>query len=191
MPVGRPTTRREVTAIALALGGVASAVLVGFLMLRVSDSRDVQVRLGDDNFYAGRVSRIAPEIIDRGPVLYSDVAGGDRDIYLNHLGSDPLTGWVAFDARPSESPRSCTLLWVANKEHFELFRITKALGVGELPPDRCAEEFWPADGAGLVTYPVTVANGAISIDLNGQDDSPPSQPGTTSSVAESGATTTR
>lgn len=189
MPVGRPTTRREVTALALALGGVALAVIVGYLMLRVSNNRNVQVRLGDDNFYAGRVSRIAPEVIDRGPVLYSDVAGGDRDIYLNHLSDDPQSGWVAFDARPSDSPRSCTLLWLPQEQHFELFRVTSTLGVGEFPKEHCAERAWSPDGAGLATYPVTVLNGSISIDLNGPGGEPSTAPATTSSIVESGATT--
>lgn len=189
MPVGRPTSGRELRAIALALGGVALTVLVGFFMLRVSNNRNVQVRLGDEKFYAGRVSRIAPEIIDRGPVLYSDVAGGDRDIYLNHLSDDPQTGWVAFDARPAAAPRSCTLLWLAGAQHFELFRVTASLGVGELPTERCTAETWPADGAGLASYPVEIVNGSISIDLNGAGAEAANKPASTSSIVESGATT--
>ena len=39
-------------------------------------------RDGDSDFDAGRIGRISEEIDDRGPILYSDVAGRSRDLIL-------------------------------------------------------------------------------------------------------------
>ena len=186
MPVGKPTTKLEIRALLLAFAGVAVVVLIGFITLRVASKGSVEVRLGDDSFNAGKVSRIAQEIIDRGPVLYSDVSSGDRDIYLNHLSDDLESGWLAFDARPADAARSCTLLWVAERTRFELFRVTRALAAGETPSERCDERTFPTNGAGLVTYPVDIRNGRIFVDLNGEDRRNTQEPATTSSVVESG-----
>ena len=107
MPVGRTTTRSEVRAIAMV--AAALLVIVGgiALFLNVVASRgDVQIRLGDDYFNAGDAADIADDIRDRGPVLFSDLAGGSRDIVVNHLGDTADEGWVAFEARRARGLRA-------------------------------------------------------------------------------------
>ena len=187
MPVGKPTNGRELRALAIALGGVVMAVVVGWLMLRVSRSSDVKVRLGDEVFDAGQIGRISKELADRGPVLYSDVSGGDRDIYLNHLGAVAEEGWVAFAARPDDVVRPCTLFWIAELDRFELFEMNTKLRAGQIPERRCGDKQYAADGVGLVTYPVTIRAGHMYIDFNAEAHEKSQQPATTVTVVESGS----
>jgi hypothetical protein len=153
MPVGRTTTRSEVRAIAMVaiallaiLGGIA------FFVGAVAQRGDVQVRLGDDYFNAGDAQAISRDIAERGPVLFSDVAGGSRDIIVNHLGDDPEQGWVAFEARRPGDDRDCYASWNAT---------TGLFGYSCDP-----SVTFPPDGEGLTQLPVDVSNGRIVIDIN-------------------------
>lgn len=138
---------------------MALVVLVGgvllFLNLVSNRSGDVTIRLGDERFDAGRVDRIAAEIDDRGPILYSDVAGGTRDMLLNHLSEDPQSGWVAFEARRPGAERDCALRWDPDRQ---VFAESSACGGATFPPD----------GSGLQQYPVEVIDGNIVVDLNAE-----------------------
>ncbi len=157
MPVGRRTAAGEVRAIVMVV--MALVVLVGgvllFLNLVSNRSGDVTIRLGDERFDAGRVDRIAAEIDDRGPILYSDVAGGTRDMLLNHLSEDPQSGWVAFEARRPGAERDCALRWDPDRQ---VFAESSACGGATFPPD----------GSGLQQYPVEVIDGNIVVDLNAE-----------------------
>lgn len=137
------------------------AVVLGFalvLVLSVLSSRgDVDIRLGDERFPAGRTERLAARIAeDRRPFLFSDVSGrGTRDIYVQHLGETAEVGWLAFAARaPGQTDRACALDW--------------DLGTQELV-DPCDGQRFPADGTGLTRYPVEVADGQLSVDLRPQE----------------------
>jgi len=161
--------------VVMALVVLAGGLLL-FMNLVSNRAGDVTIRLGDERFDAGRVGRIAAEIDDRGPILYSDVAGGTRDIILNHLSEDPEAGWVAFEARRPGADRDCTLRWEAAAGAFVE---TAACGGGSYPPD----------GTGLQPFPVDVVDGSIIVDLNAQARSTTTtRPGatTSSSVAVSG-----
>lgn len=176
MPVGRTSTRRELTAVGLALGGVLAAVAVAILLLRLARGGDVEVRLGSDTFDAGRAERIAAEVADRGPALYSDVAGGSRDLVVNHLGADPATGWVAFSAREPGAARDCYVEWQAAAATFV---------------DRCSGRAYPPDGDGLEQFPVSVVDGAVVVDINRAAERRAEREAerdraTTSSIVESG-----
>ncbi len=156
-----------VIALLVLLGGVAA-----FLTLLASRS-DVQIRLGDDYFDAGNAVDIADEIADNGPALFSDTAGGSRDLIINHLGEDPEAGWVAFDARLPGDPRNCQLQWVASAKQFGY---------------SCdAEVTFPPTGDGLTQYPVSIVQGHIVIDINAaQRGSTTTSSETESSVVISG-----
>ena len=100
MPVARGPQMNARNALVVGLTGVVIAVLLVIAVLWLADSGgNVEVRIGDQDFRDLDADRISAEIADRGPILFSDVAGGDRDIILQHLGDDPETGWFAFDAR--------------------------------------------------------------------------------------------
>jgi hypothetical protein len=142
------------SAIIVGIAGVVVAVGLFALVAIVAGGGDrdvVDVRLGDDTFDAGKVERIAREIDDRGPILYNDLVGGSRVIYVNHLADDPDEGWVAFDALQPGADDDCVLEWEPDDEVFV---------------DPCDGTEFPRDGAGLPSYPATVEDGRVSVDLN-------------------------
>lgn len=175
MPVGRTTTSSEIRAIVMVIVGLAIIVGgVAFFVNAVANRGDVQVRLGDEFFDAGDAVDIADEIADNGPILYSDVAGGSRDLVLNHLSDDPEDGWVAFEARRPGDDRDCAVTWNADAARFDY---------------SCDEgTTFPPDGAGLAQFPVTVTDGDIIVDINAsQRASTTTSASTTSSVVISGS----
>jgi hypothetical protein len=149
-PVAR--SQRHATR-ALLVAGVAVVLLMGIAVAvaLLAEEGTVDVRLGDDTFEAGDAERIADEIAERGPVIYSDVAGGSRDIWVQHVGDDPESGWLAFDVRPPGTARDCVAEWQAADEVFVA---------------SCTGEEFPADGDGLPQYPVTVEDGDLEVNLN-------------------------
>jgi hypothetical protein len=148
-------------ALAVAGAGVVLALLIAFAVARLASQGRVEVRLGSDTFAEQRAEDAAEEIAARGPILYPDAAGGDRDIYLQHLGDDPEEGWVVIGARPPGVPRSCSVRWDPEDEVFVLLDEH-----GEVAGDCDGREF-PADGTGLPTYPVRVdEDGMLDVDLN-------------------------
>jgi len=174
MPVGRTTTRSEVRAIAMVV--VALAVIVGgvaFFVRAVTQRGDVQVRLGDDYFNAGDAADISDDIKDRGPILFSDLAGGSRDIVVNHLSDDPDQGWVAFEARLPGDDRDCQVSWAGARQLFEY-----SCGDGVT---------FPPDGTGLAQLPVSITNGRIIVDINAAQRSATSVQGTTTTFVISGS----
>ena len=129
-------------------GVVIGVVVLGGLAVLASRG-DVKLQ-GDPVFDAGRTDSQAPAIARDGPILLGDVAGGDRDVYLQHLGTDEDRGWVAFDTRPPGASRDCAVRWVPDDEAFE---------------DPCSGDRYPASGEGLRQYPVTVDDGRLRVDL--------------------------
>jgi hypothetical protein len=149
---------------ALAVSVVTVSVLLGVAAgLAILGSRgEVEVRLGDETFGGQRAERLADEIARSGPILYPDVAGGDRDIVLQHRGDDPDEGWLVFAARPPGTPRECTIRWSSDDGVFRL------LDEDGETSDVCDGTEFPADGAGLPYYPVEVRDGRLDVDLNAE-----------------------
>lgn len=171
-----PVERRRSghTGRALAVSGVAIAVvllgLYGAATL-ASNRSSLDVGLGDQTFQGGSAERLAEEIDERGPILYGDVSGERaRDLILQHLGSDPGTGWYAFRAQPPEKGRECVWEWQEDEEQFR----------AGCDPALTA----PADGEGLERYPVRVQDGKLDVDLNYEDR--PTTTVTTTTVLVSG-----
>ena len=140
---------------ALAVAGVA-IVLIGVVaaVVALAASRgDVEINLGDERFNAGQTDRQAQEIEDEGglPILYPDLVGEDRHIFVQHLGDDDDEGWLAFGAFDPDDP-ACIVA---------LDRDAKVLY------NECDEsETYPLDGKGLRQYPVSVEGGRIYVDVN-------------------------
>jgi len=158
-PVARSTGHagRALAVSAVAIG-LMIAIAIGLALL--ASRGTVEVRLGDETFGGQRAERLAAEIDRDGPILYPDVAAGDRDIMLQHLGDDPERGWFAFAARPEGTSRDCTVRWDSTEE---VFRLLDPDGEVREPCD--GQEF-PADGTGLPQYPVAVRDGRLDVDLN-------------------------
>lgn len=153
MPVEKGPRLTARSALVVGLAGVIAALGLLVLVLVLADTGGVDVQLGDDVFEAGDTERIAAEIADRGPILYSDVAGGTRDIYLVHLGEDPATGWFAFAAQQPGAPRDCFVEWDED---------------GRVFVDGCDDTEFTAEGEGLPQYAVLLEDDGekLVVDLN-------------------------
>jgi hypothetical protein len=161
-----PVDRRQGhTGRALAVSVAVVVLAIGLALgVAVLTSRgDVEVRLGDETFRAGDAESMAEQIASDGPVPFPDVAGGDRDIVLQHLGGDARRGWLALAARPPGTPRSCTIQWQADGEVFALLDDR-----GE-ESRACDGQEFPPDGTGLPQYPVELRDGDLYVDLNAAD----------------------
>ena len=154
MPVARGPSREARRAVIIGAVGVAVAVVLLGLVIALANNGggQVQLRLGDERFQDLEAEKTARGITKGGPILFPDVGGGTRDIFINHLGDDPKAGWIAFDARRPGTDRNCTLQWQADRRVFR---------------DPCTGADVAADGTGLRQYPVVVnARGILIVDLN-------------------------
>jgi len=137
----------------LVLGGILAVVIgicvVGAVLITTDSSEDVQL-LGDATFNDLDADSTAGTIDEIGPLLFSDVAGGDDDIIVQHLGDDPDEGWLAFAARAPGADRDCFVEWQPDDEQFE---------------DTCTGDTYPPDGEGLTQYEAIVEDGRVVIDL--------------------------
>lgn len=151
----KPAKQRSPRSIAIGIGlfSLGTILIIALFVLaipKLTESGKIEVKLGTDTFNAGYAQNLAPPAAEA-PILFSDVANGQRDIYLVHTGDDPLKGWAAFDARRAGQSRNCTLTWDRDARHFV---------------DPCDQAVVPADGAGLTHYPVEVSAGEqVIIDI--------------------------
>lgn len=155
MPVGS-TKAPPRQIIFLFIATILGFVAMFFLFTRTSDlaqSGQVQLSIGDEIFAPGNIDRLSEDIArEQTPLLLSDVSGGDRDIFLQHIGDEPATGWFAFAVRPLDAPRDCFVNWERDEQFFSY---------------NCDDRTFPANGEGLFQYPVVISEtGEITIDLN-------------------------
>lgn len=158
MPVGS-TKAPPRQIIFLFAATILGFVAMYFLFTRTNElaqSGDVQLSIGDQVFGPGNIDRLSEDIDrEQTPLFFGDVAGGDRDIFLQHIGDEPENGWFAFAVRPIDAPRDCFISWEADERQFSY---------------NCDDRTFPADGEGLFQYPVAVSPaGDITIDLNAAD----------------------
>jgi hypothetical protein len=103
---------------------------------------------GTERFELGKADSLADTVARRGPLLLPDPLGRGRDVWVQHLGG---SDWRTFDAHPPGAPSRCVVEWRANRRVFV---------------DRCSGREYPADGAGLVSFPTEVnEEGRVVIDL--------------------------
>lgn len=145
-----------------AAGVAAGLVLVAVMVWLAGSSGQVEVRLGDRDFRELDAARISAEIAERGPVLFSDVAGGSRDIILQHLGADPESGWLAFEARRAGQDRRCFFEWQADGGDTGEAGEGGGWFVNSCDPGDVVD----ARGTGLVQFPVSVVDGDVRVDIN-------------------------
>jgi len=136
-------------------GVVLALVLVLVLFViaipSLTESGKVEVRLGPERFDVGPAVERAEEIEERGPILLPDVAGNERDVFVQHIGDDPRTGWHVFDARRSGLGRECTLEWQGDADRFV---------------DPCGGPPIGSVGDGLTQYTVEVTDdGQVVVDF--------------------------
>ena len=140
-------------AVLVGLLGVVTAMVIvaAVLALTATDEGAIELRLGDDRFREVDAVRGAERIeTDGTPLIFGDLVGSDRPIYLQHLGSDPNEGWVAIEAVIADTD-SCVAQWEPREEVFV---------------DDCSDARYPPDGTGLITYEATVDDdGRVVVDL--------------------------
>ena len=141
----RPPRRRSGpnSFVAVAATAVTGGVGIIVLFLQLARSPKVANQLGSSVFVAGRAVDLARLIEGPGggPLLFQDLLGRSRDIYLQHRDPDPLKGWSAFDAHPPGEARTCVLTWTTGTATFH---------------DPCRGATYSADGTGLTRYRTTV-----------------------------------
>ena len=121
------------------------------VMVKLAQSGAVKNQLGESTFVAGRTRDYAPQIDAAGPLLFNDLGGGTRQVFLQHLGGDRKLGWVAIQGHVDGEARTCVLQWHQDDHLFH---------------DPCRGSTYPADGTGLVRYAVTVEpSDRIDVDL--------------------------
>lgn len=140
---------------ALLVAGIGVAVALGltFLVAQAANRGDVDIKLGDERFNAGQVESISDAIADADglPLLFQDLVGRDRNLYVQHLATNPRRGWVAFGAFDPDDP-SCAI---------QIDREAKVL-----VNDCDVDDTYPLDGAGLRFYPTFVEDGRLFVDIN-------------------------
>jgi hypothetical protein len=145
-PTGRPAPRRGTSLLLISLLGVLTAVLLIVFVLRLARSSDTKVQLGANTFDAGKAAQLAPEIAEHGPVLFQGLRGRGLDLYLQHVGTDVVHGWLAFKADP---PGGCVLRPQPAQHTLACNGVT-----------------FPGDGRGLDHYAVTVdSKGKVIVNL--------------------------
>lgn len=136
---------------ALVFAGVAGVVFAGLIfalatnLLRSASESSVAA---PTEFDVGPAEQRRAVVERDGPLLFQDPLGRGRDIYVQHVGPD---GWKAFEARAPGAPPRCVLEWQPADGRFR---------------DPCTGATYPADGAGLVSYPTRVDDdGRLRVDL--------------------------
>lgn len=152
MPVEQSSTFAPTRALAVAIAGLAMTIGCVLLIPQLIRAEAVETKLGDSLFEAGDPDNISNAIARDGvPILFPDPVGS-RDIYLQHLGDDPLVGWYAFDARRPGASRDCSLVWQPAGWFVD--------------PCEDGVEF-DSIGTGLPSYEVTIDNDLLFVDLRG------------------------
>jgi hypothetical protein len=121
------------------VGLVALVLFLALVVKLLSDSGNTT--LGDQTFDVNAAA-LAKQVEQDGPVLFPDLLGRGRDIYIQHLSGDSAEGWRAFRATRTGADRTCTLRWEP---------------AGRIFRDPCdPATTYPADGTGLEQYQATV-----------------------------------
>lgn len=130
--------------------GVAALVLLLIFVVRLLDESGNST-LGDETFDTN-ASALAVQVARNGPILFPDLLGKGRDIYIQHLSEDRMLGWRAFRATAPDAVRACTLTWDRVDHMFH----------EPCPPNRT----FPADGEGLEQYQAGVTgSNKLVVDL--------------------------
>src|SRR3954452_20092252 len=137
---------RRRTARARVIAAAAGAVVAGGMLWGATGYVSGGNGKGDlapqQEFFVGKTAALR----DPTPFLLPDASPSHRrDLYVQHLGSDPARGWVAFSAfAPDQTDRSCFLKW--RSAWFEA---------------PCTAPPSPATGTALTRYPSRLADGRL------------------------------
>ena len=145
--------KRSVGTVTVAVMTLITSVLLVIFFVRFTSTNPKTLGLGDETFILGASDRFSKDIANDGPIFFPDLLHHQlgTQVYVNHIGSNPNTGWHAFESRIDGEARDCTLEWHQAQRQF-------------VSP--CSHRHIPADGTGLATYKVTVlADKRVEIDF--------------------------
>jgi hypothetical protein len=147
----RPAARNRTSILLIAGLALLAAILIVVFFVRLSNQPGQRVNLGGQEFPVGKATVYAPAVAKDGPLLFQALRGNQLDIFVQHLGADPLRGWLAFEAHPPGEARTCLLRWRQANHDFA---------------DPCSGRTFPADGTGLDQYTVRVdSKGNLVVNL--------------------------
>jgi hypothetical protein len=135
--------------VAATVAAVVLAAVLGMLTLRFASRNPEKANLGSSVFRF-EARRLAREVDRDGPFLLKDPLNRSREVYVQHLGDDPETGWITIRAYASRVAIECLLRWEPRRREFI---------------DPCTNQSYPPSGEGLTTYPTTVRAGKVNVDL--------------------------
>lgn len=131
--------------------------LVFAAVVNLVSSRKSGTTAGTDLYVVGDAKSLSGTVSRSGPLLFQDLLGNSRDIYVQHLagpsGPEPEGGddWHTFEAHAPGAARRCVLRWEPSSTRFV---------------DPCDNRAYPADGTGLTTFPTHVdGRGRVVVDL--------------------------
>jgi hypothetical protein len=137
----RPPISRTTAIVTSSVLGVIAAGLLLVFVIHLSQQKGGKVQIGETEFQIPiKVTSLVNET-DKAPLSFADARGQTLDIVVSHVGTDPLQGWQAFEARTPGSPRNCDVNWQAPSHTFK---------------DPCTGTTYPEDGTGLVHYAVRI-----------------------------------
>src|SRR5205085_2665543 len=105
---------KPMTMVLMALGAVAAGVALFVVVLAVAGPKTSK-QAQTATFKVGSAKSLAGTVARTGPLLFQDLLGGSRDIYVQHLDDDK---WTAFEAHAPGQPRTCFLRWQAESRTF-------------------------------------------------------------------------
>ncbi len=141
--------QRSRTVVAATVLAVVLATVLGMLTLRFASRNPEKANLGSSVFRFEARS-LAREVDRDGPFLLKDPLNRDREVYVQHLGDNPETGWLTIRAYASRVAIECLLRWDPRRREFV---------------DPCTNRTYAANGEGLMTYPTKVEAGKVNVDL--------------------------
>ncbi len=149
LPGGRPD-RPSATRALIGTAIVALVALaIGWAIISFASSNPDKVNIGKDVFAAGKAERLRKTITAGGPILYPDLLGRGRPIYVQTSGDE----WLAFEAVAPGASEECALSWDGTAREFH-------------EPDECGGLTFPANGKGLVQYSAREnPDGTVEVDL--------------------------
>ena len=128
---------------------LAGSVVVALMVIAAAVTLIPSFRDRDNNNLGADVYEIqASTVRANSPLLLNDLVGGDRAIWVTHVGDDETAGYHAFAAI---APDGCAV--EVDRATLELQRACDGAPVR-------------LDGAGLPQYDVAYADGLLQIDLN-------------------------
>ncbi len=154
MPVERRSGSNQTAAILIGIATVVVVVAAVWWLISLASGGGgpVSFNLGDDEFNAGQTERLATQIEENGPVLFSDVSGRGqvRPIWVNHFGDDSTREWYVFTAIGPGAPADCFLTWNESETLFDQ-RTPNPDEPGE-PGEICADEVYSVTGEGVEAF---------------------------------------